>query len=498
MSPKTANGEQRVPSETTPERVLIAGALLSAGRSIGEVAELLHAQPGTIHRWMNRYPGQFAAAARRNQRPQIIVPPPLPPPERLKINPLTEERIRKATALLAAGEDREEVARQCGVTVEGMKEWQKLHPKFWKEEYGRAMTAAIAVVRRIAGTEAVSADPERFVRQATRADRWARDHGESLFPKREGWTVSTFYERYYKPLRLTDATAVAIAKYEGTVKRWGLLTGDPPLTEISGQTLAAFRVCLEKMCGKGRVLPMSSATVRGHVNTINTLLTKAGPPGPRNRDAADILAKPPWLRPPRVDPPTPRIPTPEQISAAYQGAASMDVPWGDGVKPPAWWKALLAVAFNTGLRRRSLFDLRWEWVDLKRSRITIPPRSTKSRRIQIIHLNPAALSHLAAIRTDREKVFPWPGSMKMFYTHFHKLLQFAGIPRKDHFGLHGLRKALATVLWEESPQAAQFALGHAGMAVTRSHYIAGDAMLARALDDVPQPTAFLELQGAAV
>jgi len=48
------------------------------------------------------------------------------------------------------------------------------------------------------------------------------------------------------------------------------------------------------------------------------------------------------------------------------------------------------------------------------------------------------------------------------------------------------------------PQAAQFALGHAGIDVTRQHYVAGDSILARAIDEMPWPAAFAGLGSGAI
>ena len=160
------------------------------------------------------------------------------------------------------------------------------------------------------------------------------------------------------------------------------------------------------------------------------------------------------------------------------------------------------LAYNTGLRRRSLFTLRMEWIDWNKRRITIPPRAMKSRRKHVAHLNETAYSHLLAIRTDRELSFPGPSTGRaskkaacpVSTRPFTACRTPPASPRPQHFGLHALRKTLATILWEESPQAAQYALGHSGMGITRDHYVAGQDMLARALDQVPQPAAFAGVQ----
>jgi integrase len=116
-----------------------------------------------------------------------------------------------------------------------------------------------------------------------------------------------------------------------------------------------------------------------------------------------------------------------------------------------------------------------------------------------VHLTKTVMEHLRAIRTERKYVFPWPSPFNgqsprhvqdSFFRHFRKLQRIAGITGKDHFGLHTIRKTLATRLWEISPGAAQCALGHTAQDVTKFHYVDGTAMVARALDALPQPAAF--------
>jgi integrase len=83
-----------------------------------------------------------------------------------------------------------------------------------------------------------------------------------------------------------------------------------------------------------------------------------------------------------------------------------------------------------------------------------------------------------------------------FYIYFRKLQDLCGIPSEDHFGLHQLRKTCATHLWECNPQAAQFALGHTSLETTASFYVRGQDMMALAMDQMPQPSAFARIEGA--
>ncbi len=316
-------------------------------------------------------------------------------------------------------------------------------------------------------------------------------NGQALFPADESPTVGSFYATYYLPVRLADSPAVTKAAYEGTIRLWQLLSGDPPLAEVTTEALARFKAALQKMRAKARVGYMAANTVRKHLRHLQSVLDLAGPPGRYHRDAAGILAASPWVRPPRAEQKEPRTVSQEILSDVYLATVSMEEPRFPGVKAPAWWKALLAIAFNTQLRRRSLFEMRMEEIDWANRLLDLPPARLKSHRRQRIHLNAVSIEHLRMIRTDRELVFPWPNSLVHFHRCFHRLQDAAGVPRKDHFGLHDLRRTAATALWEDSPAAAQCALGHRSASTTRNHYVDATSIVGRALDSLAQPEAFL-------
>lgn len=285
-----------------------------------------------------------------------------------------------------------------------------------------------------------------------------------------------------------DASDGYREQFEIVLKRWRLLTGDPPIVEITTQLLAKFRDALAKSRGLHAWQRMTPGSVHRFLSYIHRILVKAGPAGPRNWDAAGILPRIPWIKPPRRPPSLPRLITPKQLSDVYQAAICMTQPRIDGFKPAAWWRALLVVAYNTGLHRGTLFSLRTDHIDWDNSRIVIPGEILKSGRPHISPLNQTALLHLRNIRTSRELIFPWPFHLSTFHTTFHKLQAEVNI--KNHFGLKHLRQTHATVLWEHSPHAAQLSLGHTAIGVTQRHYVQSTGIVARAVNDLPQPAAF--------
>lgn len=63
--------------------------------------------------------------------------------------------------------------------------------------------------------------------------------------------------------------------------------------------------------------------------------------------------------------------------------------------------ALVVLAVETGLRRATLLSLQWEWVDLERGWISIPPKAMKTREA---YRAPLSDSAVAALRKIRDRV----------------------------------------------------------------------------------------------
>ena len=403
------------------------------------------------------------------------------------------EKVAKAAALYASGKAFKDIAAEIGAAETTVASWpyKRSTRPLWEAATERAMERIAAAVRARAGTDAVLADVDQFLALAGTCERWHNKQGTSIFPDGEKITLPRFYEEYYKPVRLGDASKDTVKWHELLLRRWVLLTGNPPLDEITSIHLARFRDCLLASRGLRGTRPMSPNTVWGYMAFIQGLLDKAGPPRHRNRDAAGIIDRVPWAKPPRKLRRVPRIAESDELSALYNAAACMEMPDVPGVKPPAWWKALLVVAFNTGFRKGTLFKLRMAWIDWQRRTITIPAEATKTGMAQVIPLNETCYVHLLRIRSERDLVFEWPYSAKRtFYWNLAKMFDLAGIPKERRFGLHAIRKATATALWEHSPTAAQFTLGHTTAETTRQFYVAGGGIVARALASMPQPEAF--------
>jgi integrase len=404
--------------------------------------------------------------------------------------------IARAAVLYTTGKTFPQIERAMKLKRRAVATWSKQWPQHWQAVCQSAQTQIVKTVQAQMGTAAVLDDVDSYIERADAADRLLAVKGKSLIEPSDKPTLCTFFESYVLPTCLYDVRPLTVAYYRNSLRLWRLITGDPPLEAVTTETMTLFRDAVSKRRGKSRHVRMSADSVASRLRAIQTILDKAGPPARRNRDARGLIPCAPWIRPPRVTLKLPRVIPLEVFQAVYDATACMDAPRVPGIKPPAWWKALLVVAYNTQLRRRTLFEMRMDEIDWNGHCIRLPAERFKSGRPMIVHLNPAAVEALRGIRTDREFVFPWvdtrprefavedPGP---FYTQLHRLEDFAGLPRKEHFGLHAIRKTAATALAESSPRTAQLALGHTSLQTTINHYINPTAIIGAALDALPQP-----------
>ncbi len=417
-------------------------------------------------------------------------------PRRVKPAPAMYASIQDIARLTIAGYTVREVARELGVPRHAI-DWPKQrYASEFRKLVDLAMPEAVERVRQEIGTEAVLLDAPDYLRRANVVDRWL---AKMSHPKL-GWpggdlTLSRMFERHYRPLCLGDAAALTMEQYEIVLRRWRLVMGDPPLVSITKYTLALFRDFNLRL-----TLPSGAATspntVRRRMQHIQTLLDKCGPPHPRNRDALGLLTDVPWLRRVREMHFEPRVVSDQELSAVYRAAAKMTRPRIEGFDTATWWRALLVMAYNTGLRRRTLFSLELAHIDWKSCCLHAPPQLLKMGRAHWIPLHGVVIEHLEALwpadrRQASAKLFPLPCGDREFSNHFRRLQNAAELTEEQRFGLHDLRRTNATALWSSNPAAAELMLGHAGRGVTAKHYVNSRDILAKAVAQLPQPSSFL-------
>lgn len=298
-------------------------------------------------------------------------------------------------------------------------------------------------------------------------------------------TLARFFRDDFAPIFLLSAAPRTFEAYETTLRVWSACTDDPPLADVTVKTLAEFkRRGLER---RGRHGARSPATVNRDLRHVLHLLSKAGPPSPRNRDALGLLPSVPWCKPLRIDHELPRSVTLDEIARAYQACHVSISPRVVGVSPESWWQAFIVAGYNLAARVGSLLCLRWADVDLAGATITVRAAADKCGRARQKPINDTLRAHLLRIRSRDDRVFPCPLSRWGFHCAWRRIARAAGVTLR----LHDLKRAAATEASAiADPFAVQLFCDHAHIATTQKHYINPASRLARVAADLPQPEGF--------
>lgn len=143
--------------------------------------------------------------------------------------------------------------------------------------------------------------------------------------------------------------------------------------------------------------------------------------------------------------------------------------------PSVWWRAFVAVAVITGMRRGELLALRWEDVDFGDSTVWVrntPEHTTKSGRERALALSPEVAELLQAMPRQGSLVFgrrDGPARGDIISREFAGLVAESGI---RHCTLHDLRRTFVTYLATAGVNAAlvQQLAGHSAIATTVKYY----------------------------
>ena len=131
----------------------------------------------------------------------------------------------------------------------------------------------------------------------------------------------------------------------------------------------------------------------------------------------------------------------------------------------------------TGARRNEIAALRWGWVDLKRSKITLPANAHKTGKktgLKEIALSTSAQAIIASQPAGNPENYVFPPSKGegplSLAKGWRAIRERAGLP--SDLGIHGLRHSLATIMAVQGAAAPQImaALGHRQLS-TAARYI---------------------------
>ncbi len=319
-------------------------------------------------------------------------------------------------------------------------------------------------------------------------------------------TLREFFREYALPCVLAARRAAPrnVQSYEESLRLWVLYTADPALGSIDNAVCASFSLLLAERRGKqGR--PVSPNTVRKHLGAIQFLLDLAGPkligltgPGRRTNESKasgrglfglDKDGRPrgtPYLeKPPKRHKPSEDVFTVEEISKWLAGCQYAKAPRKiPGLPPEKFWTALVFWNYNVGTRIGTTVAITYDMLD--GDVLRVPAEYLKGHNDQDFYVNAEARKVVEAIRTSDPRIFPWPHGMTYLHKVRRDLLAAAGLPKPRRFGFHGGRKCLCTELMQINSLAAQKAMGHLGIAMSRDAYTSR-RIVAEAMKHLPQP-----------
>jgi integrase len=291
-------------------------------------------------------------------------------------------------------------------------------------------------------------------------------------------TVRAAWKKYVQPSIRTQGT---LTSYETSLRVWEEIAGNLPLRDISNLTMDKFKAALTHD-------GLSAATVNKYLRTITRIFYRLGPQQHRHLDGLGILHRIPYTQPlpaPGKIPRSIKLPTLEAILRSC-GVATWPQPERSGVDPVTFWRAVVVLAFNLGLRRGDLFGLRHDSIDLEERTVTLI--AEKSGKVQCIPLNDAACDAIRTLwRPEHGPYLLYPtSSNRQLYREWHKIQTAAGIPEDQHVDPHDLRRTCATFLERIAAGAATTVLGHSSPAVTRRSYIDPSQAVRHAVESLPK------------
>ncbi len=324
----------------------------------------------------------------------------------------------------------------------------------------------VQIIRALRRTDAVAIQQiDQFVqftprsgssrrRSTPRPQRYYR-----LQPLSDERTLMNVFSRSFERLQLVDAAEASAEKYKCVINRFSwYLASEATLENLTDDTLQEFFAWL-KAAGR------SNATINGYRACLLALWRHAW----RKRMLDELPHDVPKLREPKRLPKAWSLTEFERILTAA-GKQPGEVA---GISSSQWWRSLLLVAFDTGLRISALLQTRVADLDVEAGVLFIAAEHQKQDADQVFALHADTRSLIALTAPfDREWLFPWPHGMRELRECYREILKTSGLPhgKKDLF--HKLRRTSGTYLARATDAAtAQSHLGHSSMAVTARSYL---------------------------
>ena len=316
-------------------------------------------------------------------------------------------------------------------------------------------------------------------------------------------TLRHFFDSWFMPEVLQGESVAAsstVVHYLDALVWWERLTNDPPLCEITRDTLKDFRAALRTatfarspLHGAKRY-PLSKSRQVGILRDIRAIVYRTGPELDGKRECAEILDRAPHIAIEAITgTPKPTFSL-ERLRKLAKACSLMTQPRIQGLMAPAWCYAMLASYSFTGLRRESVRLVQWPMFAEREDGIWlhVPPEIVpKTSKPTDIAVHPEMWSALCAIRTDSNYVLsidrlqtrkrrtsdpqtPWLSGERIADL-LNDLQRLAGIPEAQWLTPQAWRRTHLDLLDEcgyaQSRKMLQEAADHADSKTTEGSYV---------------------------
>jgi integrase len=291
--------------------------------------------------------------------------------------------------------------------------------------------------------------------EKARADlQYELNHGLASEPSKMTW--QTFREMYEEE-KLAGAREATQSKAASVFDSFEELGGPKTLGQITARTFSQYAVRLRE---KG----FRAATIQGHLAYLRAAVRWAV-------DQGFIPAAPKIVMP--------KLPKKKTIRkiAAEEFERLLDK------APNQWWRAFIATAWYTGMRRTEMLDLTWNdheapFIDFKAGRILIPAAYNKSDEDQWIPLHPELADILKTLPGKTGHLFPFHHVPQEVSRRFTKIAKQAGL----RISLHDLRRSFGSRYASVVPAPVlQRLMRHADIKTTLTYYTDVDDVLDEAI-----------------
>lgn len=304
--------------------------------------------------------------------------------------------------------------------------------------------------------------------------------------------VRDCFTNYLLPdLQEDNAPWGTISAYLSAIKHWETRTLNPPVGDITNDTLKDFKKSFTKQ-------GYSPETIKKQWRHLRAILRRVGPQFDKNPLGEGIIERVPYMAPPKNPQrqKIPRIVRHDEIDAIYQACDVATWPYASPCPPPLLWRLALVVFYNCGPRTQDFFKSTRGNIDLETRRISfVAQKTSKLQGVpfqELVGLHFEAVYHyLPGGRST--VIFPVTKCRSSMYEQWRKIQSAAGI--KDYVEFRDLRETCNSLLNAANPgaKAGKWVLGHGGRDVNEIFYHNPSPEVLQAVENLEQPDSFYSI-----